>query len=90
MTFRLRDSRSPAILLGLLAALALVGGCSKKDKIDPPAELSKLKDTIKVERVWSVNVGGKAPKLRLGVVYDFRNPPESGMRTQDLYAAIME
>ncbi len=31
---------------------------------------------------------GKA--LRLGVVYDFRNPPESGMRTQDLYAAVME
>jgi alkanesulfonate monooxygenase SsuD/methylene tetrahydromethanopterin reductase-like flavin-dependent oxidoreductase (luciferase family) len=29
-------------------------------------------------------------KLRLGVVYDFRNPPESGMRTPDLYAAIME
>ena len=29
-------------------------------------------------------------KLRLGVVYDFRNPPESGMRTQDLYAAIMD
>jgi outer membrane protein assembly factor BamB len=67
MTFRLRDSRSPVIFLGLLAALALVGGCSKKDKIDPPAELSKLKDTIKVERVWSANVGGKAPKLRLGL-----------------------
>ena len=31
-----------------------------------------------------------ARKLRLGVVYDFRNPPESGMRTQDLYAAIMD
>jgi alkanesulfonate monooxygenase SsuD/methylene tetrahydromethanopterin reductase-like flavin-dependent oxidoreductase (luciferase family) len=31
-----------------------------------------------------------AEKLRLGVVYDFRNPLESGMRTQDLYAAIME
>ena len=30
------------------------------------------------------------PKLRLGVVYDFRNPPESGMRTQDLYAAVMD
>lgn len=29
-------------------------------------------------------------KLRLGVVYDFRNPPESGMRTRDLYAAIMD
>ena len=31
-----------------------------------------------------------APKLRLGVVYDFRNPPESGMSTRDLYAAIMD
>ena len=28
--------------------------------------------------------------LRMGVVYDFRNPPDSGMRTVDLYAAIME
>ena len=28
--------------------------------------------------------------LRIGAVYDFRNPPESGMRTQDLYAAIMD
>ncbi len=30
------------------------------------------------------------PNLRLGVVYDFRNPPESGMSTPDLYAAIMD
>jgi alkanesulfonate monooxygenase SsuD/methylene tetrahydromethanopterin reductase-like flavin-dependent oxidoreductase (luciferase family) len=29
-------------------------------------------------------------KLRLGVVYDFRNPPESGMSNPALYAAIME
>ena len=28
--------------------------------------------------------------LRLGAVYDFRNPPESGMNTPDFYAAIME
>ena len=28
--------------------------------------------------------------LRLGAVYDFRNPPESGMRTPDFYAAIMD
>ena len=28
--------------------------------------------------------------LRLGVVYDFRNPPESRMRTPDLYAAILD
>ena len=31
-----------------------------------------------------------AKALRLGVVYDFRNPPESGMSTPDFYAAIME
>ena len=29
-------------------------------------------------------------KLRFGVVYDFRNPPESGMTNPALYAAIME
>jgi alkanesulfonate monooxygenase SsuD/methylene tetrahydromethanopterin reductase-like flavin-dependent oxidoreductase (luciferase family) len=29
-------------------------------------------------------------KLRLGVVYDFRNPPESGLATPTLYAQIME
>src|SRR5258708_1837998 len=28
--------------------------------------------------------------LRLGVAYDFRNPPESGMSHQGLYAAIMD
>lgn len=28
--------------------------------------------------------------LRLGVAYDFRNPPESGLTHQQLYAAIME
>jgi alkanesulfonate monooxygenase SsuD/methylene tetrahydromethanopterin reductase-like flavin-dependent oxidoreductase (luciferase family) len=28
--------------------------------------------------------------LRLGAVYDFRNPPESGMKTPDFYAAIMD
>src|SRR4051812_4066771 len=28
--------------------------------------------------------------LRLGVAYDFRNPPESGLSHQQLYAAILE
>jgi len=30
------------------------------------------------------------PPLRLGVAYDFRNPPESGLSHQALYAAIMD
>ena len=31
-----------------------------------------------------------AHALRLGAVYDFRNPPESGMKTPDFYASIMD
>ena len=31
-----------------------------------------------------------AKPLRLGVVYDFRNPPETGMANPDFYAAIVE
>ena len=31
-----------------------------------------------------------AKALRLGVAYDFRNPPASGMSHQSLYAAIMD
>ena len=31
-----------------------------------------------------------AKPLRLGVAYDFRNPPESGLSHQALYAAIMD
>jgi alkanesulfonate monooxygenase SsuD/methylene tetrahydromethanopterin reductase-like flavin-dependent oxidoreductase (luciferase family) len=31
-----------------------------------------------------------AKPLRLGVAYDFRNPPASGMSHRDLYAAILE
>jgi alkanesulfonate monooxygenase SsuD/methylene tetrahydromethanopterin reductase-like flavin-dependent oxidoreductase (luciferase family) len=31
-----------------------------------------------------------ARPLRLGAVYDFRNPPESGMKTPDFYASVME
>jgi outer membrane protein assembly factor BamB len=67
MTFRPRDARRNPVILGLLFALALVAGCSKKDKVDPPAELTKLRETIKVQKAWSASVGGSAPKLRLGL-----------------------
>jgi alkanesulfonate monooxygenase SsuD/methylene tetrahydromethanopterin reductase-like flavin-dependent oxidoreductase (luciferase family) len=30
------------------------------------------------------------PNLRIGVVYDFRNPPDSGISNQDFYAEILE
>src|ERR1700727_4111855 len=50
----------------------------------------RLPRTQPPARLPSNGRNAMAKKLRLGVVYDFRNPPESGMRTQDLYAAIME
>ncbi|MBV38848.1 MAG: hypothetical protein CMM23_09395 [Rhodospirillaceae bacterium] len=30
------------------------------------------------------------PRLRIGVVYDFRNPPDSGISNQDFYAEILD
>jgi len=30
------------------------------------------------------------PNLRIGVVYDFRNPPDSGISNQDFYAEILD
>lgn len=30
------------------------------------------------------------PRLRVGVAYDFRNPPDSGIANPDLYAAVIE
>src|SRR4029450_13952818 len=30
------------------------------------------------------------PLLRVGVVYDFRNPPDSGIETERLYAEILD
>jgi len=57
----------PAALSAFAAALLLVGGCASNDKVDPPAELVKLKATVKVEKAWSLSVGGAKPALRLGL-----------------------
>lgn len=54
-------------LAGLCAALALLAGCASNDKADPPASLVKIRETVRVEKVWSANAGGAAPKLRLGL-----------------------
>ena len=54
-------------LAGLCAALSLLTACSSNDKADPPASLVKIRGTVRVEQLWSANVGGAAPKLRLGL-----------------------
>ena len=68
MMSRLRDTRRFPVVLGLCLALAAAAGCTfKKDKVDPPADLAKFKETVKVTRVWTASVGGASPKLRLGL-----------------------
>jgi hypothetical protein len=48
--------------------LTALGACSKKDKdIDPPATLADFPASLRVQRVWDANVGGKGDKLRLGL-----------------------
>ncbi len=54
--------------LRLVAALALLGAlaaCDKDTTADPPAELVDIKPTLKVQRLWSQNLGGGGEALRL-------------------------
>ncbi|HMN43195.1 MAG TPA: outer membrane protein assembly factor BamB [Povalibacter sp.] len=61
----------------LLAALVGVAACDKDKDPDPPAELTDIVATYKVDQLWSVGLGGDSENLRLalrplvaeGVVY---------------------
>ena len=48
-------------------AVALVGCAGRKDKSEPPAELTEFQPTIDIDKVWSHKVGGKSERLRLGL-----------------------
>jgi len=62
------DRRVAAFLLGAmwLTGCAMFGG-DEDDPIEPPAELVEFEPTIDVREVWSVDVGGSAELLRLGL-----------------------
>ncbi len=67
MNHSLTALRPYRALAGLCATLALLAACSSNDKVDPPASLVKIRETVRIEKLWSANVGGAAPKLRLGL-----------------------
>jgi outer membrane protein assembly factor BamB len=60
------------VLFGVLICTALVcAGCTSaakaKKKADAPAVLVPFANRIELQRVWSIKLGGEAPKLRLGL-----------------------
>jgi len=57
---RLTSRLAPLVLVALLAA------CADKD-VAKPAELIAFRSTADLQRVWSVNLGGNEPRLRLGL-----------------------
>lgn len=56
------------IAVALTVAIVLAAGCgktSKKDNIEPPAELTEFAPTVPVARIWSRSVGEGEQKLGL-------------------------
>ena len=55
-----------ALVGASIAALALLSGCGETE-IEKPAELVDIQATLKVDRLWSVSLGGGAEHLRLAL-----------------------
>ena len=53
--------------LALLALLTLAAACSKEKNVEPPAELVDFRETLRVDRVWSVGMGGGEEVMRLAL-----------------------
>lgn len=58
---------NPIRPLLVVALIALLPACGKKDKAAPPAELTEFRATADVQRVWKASVGNNKPRLRLGL-----------------------
>ena len=80
---RLRTSMLTRALL-IAIAMQVVVACagSGKDNAEPPAELTDIEQTLRVEKIWSSKVGGSAERLRLGL-----RPASDGAR---IYAGSHE
>ncbi|MGC4028704.1 MAG: outer membrane protein assembly factor BamB [Steroidobacteraceae bacterium] len=53
--------------LAAFCGLALLAACNSNKTVEPPAELTRFEATARLQKVWSANVGGGEPKLRLGL-----------------------
>jgi outer membrane protein assembly factor BamB len=71
MIHTLRDRQWTAVRwarpLVLLIALVGVAACDKDKDPDPPAELTDIVATRKVDQLWSVGLGGDSENLRLAL-----------------------
>lgn len=54
-------------LLAAFAVLGLLAACDKDKDVEPPAELVNFKESIKVQRVWNVSLGGAEDVMRVGL-----------------------
>jgi outer membrane protein assembly factor BamB len=50
-----------------IISLLALGACSKDKDTDSPAKLTNLQASLRVEHVWSADVGGEKVPLRLGL-----------------------
>jgi len=63
-------------VLAAVAAATAVAGCGGKSAtFEPPAELTRIEQTLEVRRLWTARVGGDAEGLRLGL-----RPATDGVR----------
>lgn len=53
-------------LLALLAATGLAA-CSKDKDVEPPAELVEFRESVAVQRAWTISLGGAKEAQRLGL-----------------------
>jgi outer membrane protein assembly factor BamB len=60
--------RRAAALAAFAVSVVLLGGCggvSKRENVQPPAELTEFESTLEVQKVWSRSVGGGEARMGL-------------------------
>ena len=63
----LRSRSSPMRRCIFIALMLALGACSKDKDPDSPAKLTDLQASLRVEHLWSADVGGDKVPLRLGL-----------------------